>query len=107
MLPLHYATFVLSCALSFCGLEAVFGNSLYIRAEVKGYLHRSLLATTWLAASQKLALGLSGIPVARGLVAQSFGKHFCDKVRCNIKKAKVDINGIYNGKNKTRLYILT
>ena len=45
-------------------------------------------------------LTLGGIPVARGLAAQSFGRHFCDKIRCNIKKAKVDINGIYNGKNK-------
>ena len=43
-------------------------------------------------------LKVRGIPIPHGLRAESFAKHFIDKVNMNANKTKVDQN-VYNGKN--------
>ena len=43
-------------------------------------------------------LTCGGKPVAEGLVAQSFGSYFSSKIKFN--NAHIDVNEIYNGKNK-------
>ena len=45
-------------------------------------------------------LTLGGNPVAGCNVANSFAKHFNDKIKLNASKIKVDPNGVYNGKCK-------
>ena len=32
--------------------------------------------------------------------ANSFAKHFSDKIKLNVGKTRVDVNGVYNGKCK-------
>ena len=45
-------------------------------------------------------LTLGGEPVACSDVAKSFAKHFHDKIKLNVTKAKVNLDVLYNGKNK-------
>ena len=45
-------------------------------------------------------LTLVGVPVAGGDVANSFAKHFSEKIKLNVSKARVNLNGVYNGKCK-------
>ena len=45
-------------------------------------------------------LTLGGIPVAGCDVANSFAKHFSDKIKLNVSKTSINQNGVYNGKCK-------
>ena len=45
-------------------------------------------------------LTLGGIPIADGRAADSFAKHFHEKVKLNVAKTKVVVNNVYNGKCK-------
>ena len=45
-------------------------------------------------------LTLGGLPIPEGCAAESFGYHFFDKIRLNVRKTKVDLNNVYNGKCK-------
>ena len=45
-------------------------------------------------------LTLGGIQVAGCNIANSFAKHFNEKIKLNVSKTKVDPNGVYNGKCK-------
>ena len=45
-------------------------------------------------------LTLGGVPVAGCDVANSFAKHFNDKIKFNVSKTSINLNGIYNGKCK-------
>ena len=45
-------------------------------------------------------LTLAGIPVAAGDVANSFARYFYSKVINNVTNARIDSNGVYNGKCK-------
>ena len=44
-------------------------------------------------------LKVGGIPIPLGKRAESYAKHFIDKVKLNVSKTKIDQN-VYNGKNK-------
>ena len=46
----------------------------------------------------KLKQTLGGNPVAGCDVANSFAKHFNEKIKINLSKIKVDPNGVFNGK---------
>ena len=41
-----------------------------------------------------------GVPVAQSDIANTFARHFSDKIKLNHRKAMVDLNGVYNGKCK-------
>ena len=43
---------------------------------------------------------VGGVPVAAGCSAQAFGSFFSNKIKSNISKTNVRLNGVYNGKNK-------
>ena len=45
-------------------------------------------------------LTLVGVPVGPAKVANTFAKHFSDKIRLNVGKTMVNANGVYNGKCK-------
>jgi hypothetical protein len=45
-------------------------------------------------------LTLSGVPIAEGTAAESFGKYFSSKIAANVAKARVGEIGVYNGKCK-------
>ena len=45
-------------------------------------------------------LTLGGRPVAGCDVANSFAKHFYQKIKLNVNKTKIDSNAVYNGKRK-------
>ena len=45
-------------------------------------------------------LTVGGVPVPSGGVANSFAKHFNDKIKLNLSKTNVKINEVYNGKCK-------
>ena len=45
-------------------------------------------------------LTLGGVPVAGCDVANSFAKHFNDKIKFNVSKTSINLNVIYNGKYK-------
>ena len=45
-------------------------------------------------------LTVGGVPVPSGGVANSFAKHFNDKIKLNLSKTNVEINEVYNGKCK-------
>jgi hypothetical protein len=39
-----------------------------------------------------------GSPVAPGDFANSFARHFSDKIKMNVNKTNVNMNAVYNGK---------
>ena len=43
-------------------------------------------------------MSLGGVPVADSDLADAFASHFDSKVRTNVSLARVDPNGVYNGK---------
>ena len=43
-------------------------------------------------------LTLGGIGVSPGSAAGAFAAHFSEKVKSNVSKAKIDADGVYNGK---------
>ena len=43
-------------------------------------------------------LTFGGIPIAAGRTADSFAKHFHNKVRLNVAKTKVDVSNVYHSK---------
>ena len=45
-------------------------------------------------------LTLGGVPVAGSDIANSFAKHFSEKIKLNVSKTNVNVNGVYNGKCK-------
>ena len=45
-------------------------------------------------------LTLGGIPIAAGQAANSFANYFHDKVKLNVNKTSVNVNGVYNGNCK-------
>ena len=45
-------------------------------------------------------LTLGGAPVACGDVANSFARHFSEKIKLNVSKTSVNLNIVYNGKCK-------
>ena len=45
-------------------------------------------------------LTLGGGPVAPGDIANSFARHFSDKIKMNVNKTNVNMNTVYNGKCK-------
>ena len=41
-----------------------------------------------------------GFAVAPNAVADAFASHFQSKILSNVNKARVDVGGVYNGKNR-------
>ena len=45
-------------------------------------------------------LTLNGVSIGTSSIASSFARHFADKIKLNVAKAQIDVNGVYNGNVK-------
>ena len=59
----------------------------------------------WKAVRLARDLTLGRVPVVRSEIANTFAKHFSEKIKLNVSKAVFNANGVYNGRCKLSIEI--